>query len=345
MAKGKIGVSVLKEKPTVSKDKIKRWKPVSKSINLNDLKLSKDLVVTNKYNGEYTVFCYVKDVGLYGINRYDRKRGVEFPHVKELKKQLDKVPGLNQAILLGETYAVDDKNRMTDLPTFIRSIKGKEPKLKNIRVALFDLISVNGRNVRESYYWKLEELNDWLKKSKIVHPVLYIKPDSIDEIKKFWQDNIRGKGYEGIVARSEGNIYKIKPKDTIDCVVVGVNKKKLFKDKLVSSVKVALMTKEGKYLVITDVTITDSKMRQALYGFAQKYKIREDSKTVWVDPALIIEIEHTGKPVKSKRPLFNEELRQVGEMDFVSVLSPKFVSVRTDKDVNPEDLRLEQVPI
>lgn len=67
---------------------------------------------------------------------------------------------------------------------------------------------------------------------------------------EFW---VEERGYEGLFVRSDGDLYKIKKHATVDAEVIGINKRKKFAEKQVTSLKVAFMDKEGRLIELGNV--------------------------------------------------------------------------------------------
>jgi ATP-dependent DNA ligase len=315
-----------------------------KTVSINDLakEYSKGLIVTAKLNGDFNVFHYIRGVGAYSINRYGTIRGRNYPHVKEFYDSMEKKSGVNSAIMLGETYSVSD-GKMDNLPTFIHKIRSNDENLLgDINVAMFDLISVDNHKILGPYDFKLDEMSRWIDGEK-VKTVPYIAAKSEDDVMQFWEKWVKSGDYEGLVARdSTGNIYKVKPEKTVDAVMIGINKTPSLKDGVVSSIKAALMTPDGKFVKISDATVTDSKLKRALFEFHKSRIIREDNDTVYIKPEVVFEIKYIDE-LKSIRTLYDKNLEPVGNMEFVSLVSPRILRLRSDKRVTPQDLRLEQV--
>lgn len=327
-----------------TKKEAKSLKPLMKTLSIEKLgkKLRENgLLLTAKINGEFNVFHYVKGAGLYSINRYGTVRGANFGHNNEMRKILDKL-GINEAIFLGEVYSVTD-GKMDKLPTFVHKIRSKDSNLlKDVRIALFDLVSVNGKKVKQPYSFRIGEIENWVKSGKRVHVVPHVEVKSLEDIDKFWKEWVESGNYEGLVARDGTSIYKIKPEKSVDAVMIGVNKKDTLKDGIVTSIMLALMRKDGCFVKLSDVAVTDSKLRVALYQFFRSRKLREDKNTIYIRPEIVFEVGYIDS-LSSVRPVFGEGLKKVGKMKFFSLVSPKILRLRDDKDVDVEDLRLEQI--
>ena len=327
-----------------TKEDVSSLKPVMKSVNINTLMKSipNGLTLTAKLNGDFNLFHYIKGVGIYSMNRYGTTRGKNLPHVQEVMNMLDQT-GIHEAVLLGETYSVTNE-KMDPLPTYIHKIRSEDPQLlKDIRVAFFDLVMVDGKRIAQPYDFRLSELESWIHNGQQVHVVPNIKVNSLQDVEIFWKEWVESGNYEGIVARDElGNIFKVKPHKSVDAVLIGINKKDTLKEGIVTSVCMALMSPEGKFVKLSDVTVSDAKLKKALFNFYQTRIIREDKNTIFIKPEVIFEVGYIDE-LKSERPVFAAGLNPSGNMPFVSLVSPKILRLRDDKTVNPKDLSLSQV--
>ncbi|MFW9848366.1 MAG: hypothetical protein ACFFF4_04455 [Candidatus Thorarchaeota archaeon] len=105
--------------------------------------------------------------------------------------------------------------------------------------------------------------------------------------------------------------------------------------------KIALMTDKGQF-----VDIADGSQIPPSASFLDDIKpMYEADGYLWVRPEIVIEVSYQDLYIDRVRPLLafdGSRYNQVGEIEAVS-LRPYGVKHRTDKTVNPKDLRLEQV--
>ena len=145
---------------------------------------------------------------------------------------------------------------------------------------------------------------------------------------------------------SGSKLYKVKPFNTIDGVVLGINKREGLTPERVTSLKIGLMTPEGFLLDLVDVGVHDHKLRVALAKFylGSDKLLYEGKETIFVKPILILEIGYI-ECLKSVRKLFDKQLKEVGSMEFLTLTSPQILKVRKDKEVTTNDLRLTQLEL
>ena len=346
--------------------KIDHLKPRMKTLeSIENLRITPSLVLMAKEDGEFTKLHYRRNAQTTTINRYGHWR-TDFPALNELVEALDKT-NLKEAELLVELFAVDDLGCPLILPDFIHAIKGKDKELrKNVHIGVWDLISVNGVAVTQDYEWKLQELETWLRKTGFeafgshqlrldrAYVLPHKKPANRKELRDFWNLWVRKIGYEGVVARTASDIYKIKPVRDVDAVIIALNKvdstgkpTKRWKEQRVSTVRVALMDKDGIFVELGDCSIANPKVQVALWEL-HKLKVSEDSQRIYVKPLVICQIQYTSlfegslcRNWKCEYPR-NEYIEQ-GSRKFFKLRHPRFIRFRRDKEVCPEDLRLEQI--
>ncbi|MBA7486582.1 DNA ligase [subsurface metagenome] len=321
---------------------VKNYKPIAKSLPplFSKIKITDDTIVTVKADGGFNLFSYSRHGESFTLNLWDTKR-TDLPCILELKEALDRQP-IDSAKLLLELYAVED-DKMLQLPKYIHNVKtGDKGK---VRAGIFDLISINGTEIKEGYAWKLEEVESWLKNCKLCHVLPHIKPESVKDIENFWNTWVKGRNYEGLFVRVSDSLFKVKKRESVDVVLIGINKRAKLKDKQVTSVKYALMLEDGRFLELGDVASgIPHDLRKALYQLLD-YKTGEDNDTIFVKPMIVLEVEYTETFQKNRRIfIFNEgKMWNNGMKPFFSLRHPRLLRIRIDKTVCENDLRLSQM--
>jgi hypothetical protein len=90
---------------------------------------------------------------------------------------------------------------------------------------------------------------------------------------------------------------------------------------------------------------TDAESRE-IFAWAQKNKVGEDTTYVWVKPEKIMEVQWERTSIK-EMPSYKysrDGYEKVEKRMSGTVVKPRFIRWRTDKSVNPNDLRLSQIP-
>jgi len=318
--------------------------------SLDLLKLNSETVVSAKLDGEFTLLSYTREGESYTLNKWGHRRQ-DFPALNQFIEAMNKTE-VTHAELLCELHAREN-GKPTNLPTFIRYIKAKNRDLEKIHIGIWDLIKINGYTPQQSFAWKLEEVEKWLKGCTLVNVVPYIKPHSIEDVKDFWRTCVEEKGYEGLVIRNGDGIYKIKPCLDVDAVIIGINKKsgygkdlEVMQRREVRSIKLALMQPDGTFIELSDCASgINEELGKALFKLTD-HKIGEDDTTIYVKPAVVCTIEYTDTFLKD-RPVLKyeqEKYTEAGTKPFVSLRHPRLIRFRPDKTVNPQDLRTTQIP-
>jgi len=338
---------------TSTERNIEGYKPTMKVLDsLDIIKLNSETVVSAKLDGEFTLLSYTRQGESYTLNKWGHKRE-DFPALNQFVEAMNKTTEINHAELLCELYAKED-GKPANLPTFLRYIKGKEKQLDKIHIAIWDLIRIDGYTPNQSYAWKLEEVEKWLVGCSLVNVVPYVKPHSTEEVKAFWKTVVEEKGYEGLVIRNGEGIFKIKPCLEVDAVIIGINKKSsngkeldLMQRKEVRSIKLALMQQDGTFIELSDCASgINEELGKVLFKVLD-YKIGEDDTTIYVKPIVVCTIQYTDTFLKERRVFKYEEGHPIEVVDlkpFVALRHPRLLRFRSDKTVNPQDLRTAQIP-
>jgi len=341
--------------------KIDHLKPVMKTLrSFKDIPIiPNQTVVMVKVDGEFTLLTYERNGQSYALNKWGHKRW-DFPALNEFINLMNNT-NIVKAEILCELYAKQD-DKPLKLPQFIHYIKSKNPALlDNIHIGVWDLVSIK-RLVdmaildkwSEDYYWRLEEVESWLQQGRLVKVLPYLKPQYINPqmIEAFWEKRVVSEGYEGLVARTNSNIYKVKPAGEFDAVIIGINKESgygkrtLFEQQQVPSLRLAVMTEEGNYIEVGDCASgLNEDLRKALWKLTE-HKVGEDKEILYVKPIVVVTVEYTETYKKERRVLkFNgERYVELETTPFVSLRHPRLIRFRPDKTVNPQDLRPTQIP-
>jgi ATP-dependent DNA ligase len=322
-----------------------RWKPRAKAVmTIDQLPIGdRELTVTVKADGEFTAVYYKRGGNTFSMNLWGTMRGESSPWLRELREALDRQP-VQEAVILAETYGVED-GKMMKLPDTVHHLKNGDPR--KIRLGAFDLISVNGRTANQSYLWRLQELETWLRDCKLVHVMPYIAPKGVEEIRQLWDEWITKRRYEGLFARDDRqNLYKVKEHLTIDAVVIGLNKRGAWERGEATSLKLALIDGDGSYVEIGDVASgIDHQLRKALFSQLKPYVRREFKDWTQVEPFIVVEVEatETFRAVKpTYRLLEGGSLEETGEREAHSLRHPRLTRFRSDKKATIEDAGYER---
>ena len=317
-----------------------------------------DFCMTKKLDGAMTVLFYSNGaVEAYSSNGNERP---ELPCTKEFG-ELCKSAGLKSATIAAELYATlsdTGRERVGDVATALADTKLQE----KLHLAPFDILDLDDTPFKAEHYKEtLAKLNE-LFSGALVKPVEAKHGDkgALQEAYTEWVEN---GGAEGLVVHNETPIvYKLKPRHTIDCAIIGYT---LGEDEHAGGIRdimVAVMTPEGQLHQFTTLgnglTVSQRvEMLQKLEPLAciSEY-IETDSRGVayqMVRPEIVAEI--------SVIDLVSENSKGEAKMDMllnytaeagytvaartpgVSAHSPVFERIRDDKSVNAADIRISQL--
>ena len=243
--------------------------------------------------------------------------------------------------MLGELHVLDGNGRPLRLPDLL-SARAKSPEL--LKLAIFDIVKIEGKDPPNDYIWRMEELKTWLNRSKRIYPVPYTICEKQNEVRIIYDQYIM-QGYEGIVARAQGKMFKVKPIRSVDCVLIGINKRnKLLQDQ-VTSIKLAVMDEEGRFVDVGDVASgIDLQLRAYLTKLLQ-YRVGEDSETIYIQPYVVLEVEYqeTFEAEKSVRSYVGGKYMDVAKTTYFSLRSPRLKRFRPDKKAIPGNIPTTQI--
>jgi len=320
---------------------VKGLKPKMKPVkSLREIPLP--CVATAKIDGEFQVVLY-KDGEAVAINRWGRARS-DLPALRELGEAL-KNRLVREAVFLAELYAVDGEGTPLPLPELLRRAKGGSRDLDSLRLAVFDLLEVNGSKVGGDFLFRISEAESWLKGCKLIRIIPYDSVESPTQLEAFY-NTYREMGYEGIVAHTDIGIYKYKPVQTLDAVVIALNKTELWSRGQAASLKTALIDGEGHFIEICDVASGITHQLRAELMTLKEFKVAETSDALWMKPFIVITVECQAA-IESQRPMYrySEEngYQLIGSTQFYSLRHPRLKRFRPDKEASPRDTGINQL--
>lgn len=206
--------------------------------------------VTRKYDGEFATIVYEKGKAVT-INRSGRtRRGISC--IDEAARLLKKA-GVKQAIIPAEIY-VDDSDKRTRTNDLLYALS-KRGNTSQLRLVTFDILELNDKPFKpENYQETWSNLKDWFSDGKLVKSVEMEIAYSNEEVKELYRKWIDEGTAEGLVVRSDlPFVFKIKPRHSIDGVVIGFTEGTGEQQGRVRTFLMAMMTEKGLYQVVTDV--------------------------------------------------------------------------------------------
>lgn len=319
--------------------------------------------VSRKIDGEFSVLVY--DHGeLLTLNPGGTVR-VGLPFQAEAKKLLD-ASDIDQAVIAGELYVTNKDNRrprVHDVVSVARQPQ-TDDELARIQFAVFDLISINGEDTDAGYAETWQKISDTFAAGTAIHPVETIVIKGHREVEKQFDQWVTEESAEGLVVRSDsaGN-FKIKPRHTIDAVIIGFTESTDDRQGMLHDILVGVARGDGAVHALCRVGggFSDELRRELLSDLQDKIVESEYAEVnsdhvayQMVKPKYIVEIscldmiaQNTrGGPVNRMVLHYNPTEKRyevVRRLPLVSVISPQFLRIRDDKSFNTTDIRISQV--
>ncbi|MFO0939220.1 MAG: hypothetical protein U0930_00490 [Pirellulales bacterium] len=322
---------------------------------------SSDFFVSRKIDGEFTVLMF-EDGQAYSINPGGTAR-IGLPWLDEAAKAL-KSAGIKVARIAGELYVFDgrQRTRVHDVSTIARSPRTEED-LGKLRFAPFDIIEIDGQSAGSHYADSFQTLESLFGKTTLVQPVPTEVVRDTASIVRLFEQWVEGEDAEGIVVRSDAaGLFKIKPRHTLDVVVVGFTESTDDRQGMLHDLLVAVMRSDGTYHILTRVGggFSEEQRRAFLSDLKDMVVVSEyvevNSDYVayqMVKPKWIIEIScldlisQTTRGGNVNRMVIDYDtqtgFRVVRRLPLASVISPQFIRRREDKQSHPDDIRIAQV--
>ena len=316
--------------------------------------------VSFKIDGEFSMLVY-SDGEAFNVNPGGTVR-VGLACQKEAAEKL-KAAGVKKALIAGELYyhkADGARGRVYDVSRIARQPASKA-ELDDLRFGPFDIVELEGvaykAGIRELWA-KLEEI--FADGARVIPPETHWLKDG-GEIAKQFKSWI-GAGAEGVVVRGEMGSFKVKPRHTLDCVVIGFTEStEDDRHGMIHDLLLAVMRPDGMFQVLGHVGGGFSEDdRRAFYAdlkddlVASEYvEVNDQVAYHMVKPETIIEIsvldllaQKTQGNVTTMVLNYDGAAKQykiVRRMPLVKLISPQFVRRRDDKQVNATDLRIKQI--
>jgi ATP-dependent DNA ligase len=337
---------------------VKALKPKFLSLkSFDQIRITPTTIIQAKADGDFNLITFVdqdtsgdhtKDATVISMNQWGTARySYTLPCLNDLKEALI-LQNFKSAKFLAELYAVDDEGKMLQLPHYIHHVKAGDKS--KIRLGIFNCLSVNGARLQDNTLWKLKEVEGWLRGYELCHVLPYAIPEKPHDIEDFWNYYVEQMKYEGLIARYNGDLYKVKRHATVDAVIIGINKKPKLKERQVTSLKVAVMSEDGLFIELSDVASgIDHQLRKKLFDtfftkLAGQTILGQDKDTYFVAPLIVVEVGYQETFSKDKRVFAFQQskLQEKGKVPLYTLRHPKLIQFRTDKLPIPTDIGVEQ---
>ncbi len=322
-----------------------------------------DFHVSRKVDGEFTVLVYL-DGEAFSINPGGTVR-IGLPWLAEAA-QLFANAGIQSARIAGELYVLNSERRarVHDVSTIARGPKSMDD-LQRLRFAPFDIIEVDGQGPSENYGATYQTLESLFGGSEFNEPVETRIVKDVTEIESLFRQWVEAEGAEGLVARSDSvGTFKVKPRHTLDAVVVGFTESTEDRQGMLHDLLVAVMRPDGTFHILTRVGggFSDDLRRSMLSDLkdmvvpSEYVEVNSDYVAYqMVKPEWVIEIScldlisqttrggHVNRMVIEYDQASETGYKVVRRLPLATVISPQFVRRRDDKSSHPGDVRISQV--
>ena len=316
-----------------------------------------EFFVTRKLDGEMNVLFFDGQQAVI-INRSGRIRA-GLPCVEDAKASLV-AAGVTQAVIPVELY-VDEAAGRTRVFHVLAAL-ADPARLSTLRLAGFDLLEIDGQPFKPNSYAETHaKLAEVFAGARLCGAVEGRGCQSKADVKQVYADWVEEGGAEGLVVRTElPLVYKVKPRHTIDVVVVGYSEGSGDQRGQVRTLLLAMMPAPGEYQVIgrtgngfTDDAKADLLKRLEALVVESQY-IETDSNRVafrMIRPEVVIELmvndvlfdTPTGDIDNPVLSFADGVWRHQGTVAGISVVYPIFVRFRDDKRAEFDDVRLAQI--
>lgn len=273
-------------------------------------------------------------------------------------------------VLAGELFALrkDGRPRCGDVAKVLGG--GADAEVERMGFHCFDLLTggdSKNPGPMPQYGDRLEAMQRLCKGGKRLQAIKTVEAADADGVRDLFEEWVEGGKGEGLVARSKeiGRIFKIKPVFSLDAAVIAFTERADETDQ-VRSMLLAVMKENGQFQVIGscgNMGTADfrKEMHEELAPDAIKsgYSYASSSGALFkfVKPRVVVQVKVTdiqtedsaGKPIKRMVLELGEDddgdpkWIPVAPLNGVSILHPVFERIRDDKEVNPTDVRAQQV--
>lgn len=313
--------------------------------------------ISRKIDGETDQLVYV-DGQAFLLNPGGRIR-TGLPLLDEAVRLLGEA-GVKQALLVGEFYVrrEDRRTRVHDILKLSRR-PGSYADLERLFFGIFDYIQVDNISP-EDFEQRWETIEHIFGRGQRVHPV-EAAWGSEGEVSERYRQWVEKEGSEGIVVRNDVlGTFKIKPRLTLDAVIIGFTESLDEREGMLHDLLVGLVRVDGSYHVLGRVGggFSDEErvhLLKLLRGMAVESTFTmSNSERVgyeFIRPERVVELscvdlvaETTKGGTIDKMVLqYKQGWNPVRRLPIVSIISPQFVRLRPDKRVAVEDAGLDQV--
>jgi hypothetical protein len=320
-----------------------------------------DYHVSLKVDGEFSLLAYADGEALL-VNPGGTVR-VGLPLLKEAAELLKKA-GIKHALIAGElhqTKAHGKRPRVHDVSRIARQ-PGSQAELDQLAFAAFDIVEIDGVAPTGGFDATWKRVTELFKGGKRCFPIESLNLTDAAGIEAQYRKWVE-QGAEGAVVRSDAvGTFKLKPRHSIDCVVIGFTEGTDDRRGLLHDLLVAVMRADGCLHVLGHVGggfTTDERRAflsdlKDLTAESDYVEVNDQVAYHMVRPEWVIEVSildlisqsTRGAPINKMALHWDAAARRyriVRRLPLAGMISPQFVRRREDKAVNATDIRIQQV--
>ena len=313
-----------------------------------------EFYVTRKIDGHLQVLFYKEGDTLLLNSRGIDKAG----HLSCMDEaaRLLKAAGVKEAVVAAELYMPCEggRPRCADVPAALAD----PAKRDLLRLAPFDLVSLDGRSYAGSPYGETYKALSDIFKSDAACPVQMMRASSLDEVQAIYDEWVECEGAEGLVIHSDcGIVSKVKPRHSIDAAIVGYTAG----DSGIRDLMLAVRREDGAFQVfaVGSGSLSEDDRRSLAERLSQMHVesryVLTDSRGIayqMVRPEIVwevsvIELVARGNDdkVRTNALVRFEDGRWMheGMTPGVSSLGLSFIRERSDKTPSETDIRISQL--
>lgn len=263
-----------------------------------------------------------------------------------------------EGIMVGEIFLnkPGERTRSFDL---VKNLKIKD---SSIQIVVFDVLDYNGVSYEKSPWEEKKSLISKLfSNGENIFPIEEIEVESRKEIQTEFEDRVNNQNQEGLIVRGfNGPIFKIKPKLTFDFVVLGFSMGYSDDFNLLKELLFGVKLSDDEYLIVGKVGSGFSmdqrtSLLEKLKNIIVESNLIEPSGSrtpfSFVKPELVMELESVDivsntsdqKIQKSHIKFEGGGYTKIGSKSSVSLISPVFKGLRTDKKVETDQVGINQL--
>jgi ATP-dependent DNA ligase len=310
------------------KDIVSNLKPdMSKARSIDDVPLPCTLMA--KADGEFNIVFYA-DGNLFTCNKWGRTRRPEdYNALRELETALKKWDA-ETAVIEAELFSCDvdqwagfNNAKPRRLYDFLSNKTNR-----NLSLGLFELTELDGEIPAETYHERLRLMDSILsytmKIPRYVWTLPYFQATEKIHVKNMWDWLVLGNGWEGLVATSQEDKMKVKPRHRVEGAVIGVAKEGLLKHGRVTSILVAVYMGAGEWVKLTDVASGITRDSGSALKALTEAQVDEDRDYIYVPPQMMVHVEYQETIPSVKRVWKYEKgaYRELEKTHFYSLRSP-----------------------